>query len=47
MEESSLRKSKVSNINLTAKLRGPENLTKEFEAMVEKRKEQEEEKRVH
>ena len=38
MEESSVKKSRISNINLAAKLRGPENLVREFQAVVEKRK---------
>lgn len=43
MEESSMRRSKVSSqVTLVNKLRGPEVLVKEFQTIVDKRKQEEE-----
>ena len=46
MEESSVRKSRMIPPNLQAKLKGPEILVREFEEIVNRRKEHEDEKRV-
>ena len=47
MEESAVRRSKVhSQVSVLHKLKGPENMAKDFKAVIEKRKHEEEEKRA-
>jgi hypothetical protein len=48
MEESNLRKSNApsSSQAVMSRLKGPENITREFQLIIEKRKQEEEEKRA-
>ena len=47
MEEATLKKSKAySQSSITSKLKGPENLTKQFQLIAEKRKQEEEERKL-